>query len=208
MHMPSTMWTTILAFHRDPDRVKDFVVRRYRQPVVEFARRQGLKDEDAEDVAQEVFLRVCHETFLRKADQIRGKFRTVLLAVTKHVIGSWRRHEMAGKRDRRREVSLEGMTLPDELPADPEFDKLWVQNLMTQAMERLKKDAGTEALKLQLEGLSYQEIAERLGRKTTDVTNFIHRAKERLKKEFERLIAEYSTREDVAEEIAALRRFL
>jgi len=188
--------------------VKDFVVRRYRQPVVEFARRQGLKDEDAEDVAQEVFLRVCHETFLRKADQIRGKFRTVLLAVTKHVIGSWRRHEMAGKRDRRREVSLEGMTLPDELPADPEFDKLWVQNLMTQAMERLKKDAGTEALKLQLEGLSYQEIAERLGRKTTDVTNFIHRAKERLKKEFERLIAEYSTREDVAEEIAQLRRFL
>ena len=208
MHMPSTMWTTILAFHRDPDRVKDFVVRRYRQPVVEFARRQGLKDEDAEDVAQEVFLRVCHETFLRKADQIRGKFRTVLLAVTKHVIGSWRRHEMAGKRDRRREVSLEGMTLPDELPADPEFDKLWVQNLMTQALERLKQDAGTEALKLQLEGLSYQEIAERLGRKTTDVTNFIHRAKERLKKEFERLIAEYSTREDVAEEIAQLRRFL
>src|SRR5262245_3595585 len=206
--MPSTMWTTILQFHRDPDRVKDFVVRRYRQPVVEFARRQGLKDEDAEDVAQEVFLRVCHETFLRKADQIRGKFRTVLLAVTKHVIGSWRRHEMAGKRDRRREVSLEGMTLPDERPADPEFDKLWVQNLMTQALDRLKQDAGTEALKLQLEGLSYQEIAERLGRKTTDVTNFIHRAKERLKKEFERLIAEYSTREDVAEEIAQLRRFL
>lgn len=208
MHMPSTMWTTILAFHRDPDRVKDFVVRRYRQPVVEFARRQGLKDQDAEDVAQEVFLRVCQENFLKKADQIRGKFRTVLLAVTKHVIGSWRRHEMAGKRDRRREVSLEGMTLPDVLPADPEFDRLWVQNLMTQALERLKQDAGTEALKLQMEGLSYQEIAERLGRKTTDVTNFIHRAKERLKKEFERLIAEYSTREDVAEEIAALRRFL
>ena len=208
MHMPSTMWTTILQFHRDPERVKDFVVRRYRQPVLEFARRQGLKDEDAEDVAQEVFLRVCKEQFLKRADQIRGKFRTVLLAVTKHVIGSWRRHEMAGKRDRRREVSLEGMTLPDEFPADPEFDRLWVQNLMAQAMERMKVDAGTEALKLQLEGLSYQEIAERLGRKTTDVTNFIHRAKERLKKEFERLIAEYSTREDVAEEIAALRRFL
>lgn len=208
MPMPSTMWTTLLQFRRDPERVKDFVVRRYRQPVVEFALRQGLKDEDAEDVAQEVFLRVCQETFLKKADQIRGRFRTVLLAVTKHVIGSWRRHERADKRDRRREVSLEGLTFPDELPTDPEFDRLWVQNLMAQAMERLRDDPGIEALKLQLEGLSYLEIAERLGRKSTDVTNFIHRAKERLKKEFERLIAEYSTREDVAEEIAALRRFL
>jgi len=208
VHMPSTMWTTILQFHRDPERVKDFVVRRYRQPVIEFARRQGLKDEDAEDITQEVFLRVCQETFLKKADQIRGKFRTVLLAVTKHVIASWRRHELAGIRDRRREVSMEGINLPDELPSDAEFDRLWVQNLMAQAMERLKTDPGTEALKLQLEGRSYQEIAAKLGRKTTDVTNFIHRAKERLKKEFERLIAEYSTREDVAEEIAALRRFL
>jgi RNA polymerase sigma-70 factor (ECF subfamily) len=208
VHMPSTMWTTILQFHRDPERVKDFVVRRYRQPVAEFVRRQGLKEEDAEDLTQEVFLRVCQENFLKKADQIRGKFRTVLLAVTKHVIDSWRRHELAGIRDRRRQVSLEGLTLPEELPTDPEFDRLWVQNLMAQAMERLKDDPGTEALKLQLEGLSYQEISDRLGRKVTDVTNFIHRAKDRLKKEFERLIAEYSTREDVAEEIAALRRFL
>ena len=79
---------------------------------------------------------------------------------------------------------------------------------MTQAMERLKHDPGTQALKLQLEGLSYQEIAEKLGRKAADVTNFIHRAKERLRREVERLIAEYSTREDVAEELAALRRFL
>ena len=206
--MPSTMWTTILQFHRDPDRVKDFVVRRYRQPVVEFARRQGLKDEDAEDVTQEVFLRVCHGPFLKKANEIRGRFRTVLLAVTRHVIGSWRRHERAGKRDRRREVSLEEIPLPDELPADPEFDRLWVQNLMDQAMARLKDDPGIEALRLQVGGLSYQEIAAQLGRKVTDVTNFIHRAKERLKKEFERLVAEYSTREEVADEIAALRRFI
>lgn len=100
------------------------------------------------------------------------------------------------------------MSLSDDLPTDLEFDRLWVQNLMAQAMTRLKDDPGTEALKLQLDGLSYQEIADRLGKKVTDVTNFIHRAKERLKREFERLIAEYSTREDVAEEIAALRRFL
>lgn len=208
MHMPSTLWTTLLQFHRDPERVKDFVVRRYRQPVVEFARRQGLKDPDAEDVTQEVFIRVCQEKFLARVGQIRGKFRTVLLAVTKHVIANWHRHERAGLRDRRREVSFEDLQLPEEIPDDAEFDRLWVMNLMAQALERLKDDPATQALKLQMEGLSYGDIAQKLGRTAGDITNFIHRAKERLRKEIERLIAEYSAREDLDQELAALRRYL
>lgn len=208
MYMPSTMWTTILQFHSDPERVKDFIVRRYRQPVVEFSRLQGLSAEDAEDVAQEVFVRVCKETFLKKADQIRGKFRTVLLAVTKRVIISQRRHDTAGMRDRRRQVPLEGLDISEELPGDPEFDRLWVKNLVEQALERLQVDLSVRALRFHLKGDSYQQIAERFGKKVTDVTNFIHRARERLRREIERLVAEYSSREDVAKEIASLRRFL
>ena len=208
MRMPSTMWTTILQFHSDPERVKDFVVRRYRQPVVEFSRMQGLSSEDAEDVAQEVFLRVCGEAFLKKADQIRGKFRTVLLAVTNHVIISQRRHETAGKRDRRRLVSLDGVDLPGETPADPEFDRLWVKNLVEQALEKLETYPEVQALRCQLKGESYQQIAERLGKKVSDVTNYLHRARELLGREIEKMIAEYSSEDNVAEEIAALRRFL
>lgn len=208
VYMPSTLWTTILQFHSNPEQVKDFVVRRYRQPVVEFSRLQGLSQEDAEDVAQEVFVRVCHESFLKKADQIRSKFRTVLLAVTKRVIVSQRRHDTAGMRDRRRQVSLDGLDVPGETPADPEFDRLWVKNLVEQALARLELDPGVQALRLHLKGDSYQEIASALGRKVTDVTNLLHRARERLRREIEKLIAEYSSKEDVSEEIAALRRFL
>jgi|SRR5579864_4193930 len=206
--MPSTLWTTILQFHSDPERVRDFVVRRYRQPVVDFALLQGLSREDAEDVAQEVFIRVCQKAFLNKADQIRGKFRTVLLTVTKRVIVSLRRHDTAGKRDRRLEIPIEGVDLPEPGPPDPEFDRLWVKNLVTQALERLEIDPAVQAFRLHLKGLSYQEIAGQLGRKVSDVTNFIHRARERLRNEIEQLIGEYSSREDIAEEIAALRRFL
>jgi RNA polymerase sigma factor (sigma-70 family) len=206
--MPSTMWTTILQFHSDPERVKDFVVRCYRQPVVDFALLQGLSQEDAEDVAQEVFIRVTQKAFLTKADQIRGKFRTVLLTVTKRVIISLRRHATAGKRDRRLQIPIDGVDLPEPAPADPEFDRLWVKNLVTQALERLELDPAVQAFRLQLKGLSYQEIAVKLDRKVSDVTNFIHRARERLKNEIELLIGEYSSREDIAEEIAALRRFL
>jgi RNA polymerase sigma factor (sigma-70 family) len=208
VHMPSTMWTTILQFHSDPDRVKDFVARRYRQPVVEFARMQGLSLEDAEDVAQEVFFRVCGEAFLKKADQIRGKFRTVLLAVTNHVIISQRRYNTAGKRDRRRQVSVEDLDLPEAATADPEFDRLWVKNLVEQALGKLETDPDVQALRSQLKGESYQQIADRLGKKVTDVTNYLHRARERLGREIEKMIAEYSSQDDVADEIAALRRFL
>ena len=208
MYMPSTLWTTILQFHSDPERVKDFVVRRYRQPVVEFSRLQGLSEEDAEDVAQEVFVRICKEGFLKKADQIRGKFRTVLLTITKRVIVSRRRHDTAGVRDRRREIPMRGVDIPEEAPADPEFDRLWVKNLVTQALERLEIDPAVQALRLHLKGLTYQQISVELGKKVSDVNNFIHRARERLRSEIELLIGEYSSREDIAEEIAALRRFL
>jgi RNA polymerase sigma factor (sigma-70 family) len=183
-------------------------VRRYRQPVVDFARIQGLSEEDAEDVAQEVFVRVCQEAFLKKANEIRGKFRTVLLTVTHRVIISLRRRETAGVRDRRRAVSMDGIDLPEDASADPEFDRLWVKNLVSQALDRLELDPAVQALRLHLKGATYQEIAEKLGKKVSDVNNFIHRARERLRQEIELLIAEYSSREDVAEEIAALRRFL
>jgi len=206
--MPSTLWTTILQFHSDPERVKDFVVRRYRRPVLDFALLQGLSQEDSEDVAQEVFVRVCQKEFLRKADQIRGKFRTVLLTVTKRVIVSLRRHDTAEKRDRRRQIPIEGMDLPDEIPADPDFDRLWVKNLVTQALDRLELDPAIEALRLHLKGLTYQQISVKLGKKVSDVNNYIFRARERLRQEIEYLIGEYSSREDIAEEIAALRRFL
>jgi len=206
--MPSTMWTTILQFHEDPERVKDFIVRRYREPIVGFARRQGLSDEDSEDIAQEVFIRVCHERFLNKANEIRGKFRTVLLAVTKHVISSFWRWREAGIRDRRREIPLGEIDLPEEVPADPEFDRLWVKNLVEQALARLQGEPAMVTLQLQMEGRTYDQIAEKLGMRVTDVTNRLHRARECLRREIEQLIAEYSSREDVADEIAALRRYL
>ncbi len=209
MHLPTTVWSTLLKVRNDPDRVKDLVVRRYRQPVYEFAIQRGLTPEDADDVTQEVFLRVCREEFLEKADRTRGRFRTLLLAVTKHVIHAMRRRENAGKRDRRRRVSLEDFDVAGEPPAeDPEFDRLWARNLVEKALDRLKGDATIPAYRLKLQGKSYREIAQALGRKETDVTNHVHRASERLRREIRKMISEYSAEEDVPAEIVALRKFL
>ena len=58
---------------------------------------------------------------------------------------------------------------------------------MSQGMSRMRKDAATSALKLQLEGRTYQEIADTLKKSETEVTNYIHRAKKRLRTEIEAL---------------------
>jgi RNA polymerase sigma factor (sigma-70 family) len=208
MQFPTSVWSAILSIRQDPERVKDLIVRRYRDPIFEFARRQGLTHEDAEDVAQEVFLRVCREEFLEKADRQKGKFRTLLLAVTRHVILQFRRYELSERRDRRRQISLGEFDVPADPPSDEEFDRLWVKNLVNQAIERLKDDPMIRALKLQMEGRSYQEIADALGKQVSDVTNYIHRAKDRLRRAIEELITEYSAREQAPAEIADLMRLV
>jgi RNA polymerase sigma factor (sigma-70 family) len=205
---PSSIWTRIIEFKKDPAQVKDQIVRRYRHPVYEFVRRQGVSHEDAEDLVQEVFARISKDEFLEKADRRRGKFRSLLLAVTRHVIASFRRYELAAQRDRRKEVPIEDLEVPQSVPADGEFDRLWVRNLVQGAMERLKGDPALSALRLQLEGKSYQEIAKTLGRRETDVTNHIHRAKLRIKAEVENMIREYCGEAEVQDEIVSLLQYL
>lgn len=202
------MWTTLRGLRRDPRRVQELVVRRYWQPVYDFACQQGLRHEDAEDVAQGVFMHICRDEFLKRADRAKGRFRSLLLAVTRHVIASFRRRELAGVRDRRREVPLEDFDLTADPDPDAEFDRLWVRNLVAQALDRLKDDATLPALRLQLGGKSYREIAEALGKPETAVTNHVHRAKQRLRAEITRLIEEYSTRQEAPGEIEALLKLI
>jgi len=207
MSFPSSVWTLILSLKHDPERVKEQIVLRYRQPVYEFIQRRLTNHEDAEDLTQEVFLRVCADSFLEKVDPEKGRFRTILLAVTRRVIASYLRQELAQRRDRRRQVPLTDIDLPSDPPAEGEFDRLWVSNLVSQAMDRMKNEPHLVPLKLQIQGKSYKEISEELGRPETDITNFIHRAKQRLRREIEGLIREYSGG-DVKTEIQALMQYL
>jgi RNA polymerase sigma-70 factor (ECF subfamily) len=208
MDFPSSIWTVILSVKDDPERVKDLVVRRYREPVYQFLRMKGLAHEDAEDVVQDVFIQICREDFLRKADREKGKFRTLVLAVTRNLLAFFHRFQMAERRDRRKKVALGELDLPADPAPDGDFDQLWIKNLVSQALERLKDDPMVAALRQQMDGLSYQEIATGMGRQVSDVTNFIHRGKARLRTEIERMIGEYSTKDDVPDEVAHLMKLV
>jgi RNA polymerase sigma-70 factor (ECF subfamily) len=205
MAFESTFWTRIERAREDPVALEE-IVRRYRAPILEYLRRRGLADADAEDLAQEVFVQVCRPEFLRRADRTRGRFRTLLLTVTRHALITHRRRDAAQKRGGgSAPVSLEqggpeGRSLEDLLEdprTDAEFDRLWVAHVMRQALDRVRSEERPDgppygrALALFLEGQKYREIAAHLAASEQDVANWIHQARLRVKRFAREAIEEY-----------------
>src|SRR5207244_1879925 len=161
-----------------PDRARQELFTRYRTPVFNYILNQGYGESDADDLTQEVFLRISREEFLRKADRTKGKFRSLVLAVTRHVLLKER-----ARRSRQQATSVEQDDLDEsflgfsnEDAEDQRFNTLWIQNLVSLALERLMMETGTggpryyEALVLsQFQGLSYDEVARLLSAQVSDI---------------------------------------
>ena len=126
---PTTIWTRILeAGAQDPNALDDFA-RRYRPPVLAHVRSRGFAGQDADDLCQEVFLRVIQGGVLAKADRNRGRFRSLLRAVTTRTLQDRLR--------RRRDVSALELE-PAAEETDDGFDREWAWHLTERALERLE----------------------------------------------------------------------
>ncbi len=210
----STLWTVIeRARQGDRDSFGSFV-RSYRRPLVSFLQARGVAEEDAEDLSQEIFLRIFEKRLLSRMDPARGRFRSFLLAIAKNVLSEQRRSAGALKREGGRvRISLEDLgEIPDE--SDPEFDRLWVENLLQVAFEGLKA-VEAEGLSCELlrayteEDVTYADLAALHKIGEGQVRDLIHAARARLKKRVQELVADYVlSREELAEEKAFLSRYL
>ncbi len=128
---PTTVWTVIRkAGANDPQAKEDFA-RDYRAPVLRYLERKGLSEADAEDLCQEVFLRMLSSDLLSRVDRALGRFRSLVLAVTKHVLQHAQRSAV---RAPRREPELPEL---HDGETDPEFDAAWILHLAERAMVRL-----------------------------------------------------------------------
>ena len=223
--MPSTMWTMISQARNGGREAVETLLRKYRPPVLAFVRNAVGNAEDAEDLVQNAFLALIEVEVLAKADKARGKFRSLLLAVTRHTISAARRSEGRVKRggdfvQHRLDPGGEGRPRFEDLLAAPQeeegFDRLWIQNLVRIGMNRLREECekdGTphfQALFLATnDGLGYDEVGARLALSLTDVKNVIHQARVRLKRFVLREVQEYaSSRAEYESEIAYLMTFL
>lgn len=190
---PDTRWSRILKARADGFREAiDYVAHAYREPILGYLRRRGLPPQDAEDLAQEVFVQLSNEALLQGADRSKGRFRTLLLRITQHVVTGHFRGEHAEKRGGGRlRVPIDTLlaSVPDKEAPDPDFDREWAHHIVRRAMDRLREECEIrskpyhEVLRLNLsEGLPYPRIAERLGKTEHDVAYYVRQAKARLKR--------------------------
>ncbi len=129
MALPQTRWTLVrAAVAGDPQAARAFT-NCYRPVVVSFLERRGLQPNDAEDVAQEVFLRLFHQETLARALPEHGRMRSLVLAVARHSLGAFHERRTAKKRGGGAHI----VPVSPELSAqgdDELFDREWFARLI------------------------------------------------------------------------------
>ncbi len=210
---PSTMWSTIHHAKTGDRAALNRIFTGYHPAVVRFIQSEGFGESDAEDIAQEVFTIICKEEFMVKVDATKGRFRSLVLAVTKNLVLLEKRKRATLKRGSgKTTVSVEQVrdqgvefdiadTQQRDL-RDEKFDTYWVQSLVARAMKMLqdecdiKKTPFYQCLELFIAGKGYDEVAKAIGSQEDQVRSYIHQARTKLKKNVEKMIHEYSASMD------------
>jgi RNA polymerase sigma-70 factor (ECF subfamily) len=219
-HFPTTLWWQINKARQGSRTEMDLLLSRYRNPILAFIRRKGHPPEEAEDIVQEVLMRISQPGFLERADASKGRFRSLLFAVTKYVMSEYRRWHEAQKRGggaavvNTREMSMTDTNVFDRVAeeSDPVFDQLWVAEIVEKALKDLDAESPqrAQAFRLKyLEGLSQEEVAKRLGVSVFDAKNHIYYGKLKFKALVLTAIKAYcSTPEEYEVEVKRLSPYL
>lgn len=204
--------------------------RAYWPPVYAHLRMKGYTLHQAQDLAQEFFLRLLKGNVFADVSRDKGRFRSFLLASLKHfLINEWKRERTQKRGGGAKLVEIDSLDPAMRDACEPRtgenpeqaYDKRWALTLLGRARVRMQKeylDAGQldrhEALKGYLadgeEPLSYAETAALLGISEAAAKSAIYKIRQRfgqiLRAEISRTVA---SDEDVEDElrhlIAALR---
>ena len=227
----TTRWSVIIAAAQEGTGAGKAALAKlcqvYWYPLYVFARRHGHAPYDAQDLTQGFFLHLLENRTYARVDQLKGKFRSFLLACFQNYFSVEARRAHSLKRggncefvflDMGTAESRYQLEPTDQLTAEKIFDARWAMTLLAEGMTRLReqyvvqgKAAIFETLKAFLdpakseELLSYEEAAKTLGVSLGAVKTLIHR----LRKQYSSLVREEISRTvsdpaDVDEEIHAL----
>lgn len=161
------------------------LVRRYERPIVHFCQRMVLSREDAEDIAQESFVRVFRYLPRLKPD---AKFSTLLFGIARNLALNFIRD--AGRRGRGKTFSLDEQegTIEDASHQPDRLARLnEISSLIEEGMAMLSPKHREVLILRELRGLDYGSIAEIVKCRKGTVKSRIARAREQLRLHLERL---------------------
>ena len=192
IHLPVSIDVTIQRAAEGDQSAWDVIVRTYWRKVFNVAYRFVGTYDEAEDLTQEIFLKVFRSlaTFDRRAN-----FQTWLISVSRNLcIDRYR----SGRRDREvfaREVDAATVQAESSTPS-PQA-RVETQDrvaLLREALRGLSPALRTAVLLRDIHELSYQEIAGKLGIAEGTVKSRINRGRAELARQIERLRAESDDR--------------
>lgn len=211
----STVWTLIHRARANATDSLNRLVTLYRKPVERYLRQRGADDGQAEDLAQEVFVRIFQKDLLKQVDRAKGRFRSFLLGVANNILREHSERARAQKRGAgARHVSLEAAGIDVARRDEEEFTHDWMLHLVRLAMEELARSSRA-AVRRDLEVFrshlrsrpSHQALAAEFGIAPDAVKHAIHETKRRIRREVAALVNAYTcSPDDFTAEMAAFDR--
>jgi len=152
---------------------------RYKRPILNFVYRLLGNASEADDVAQEVFVRVYQN--IRKFRPGAARFSTWLFQIARNAAIDHLR-----KRARRREEPLDNIA--PAAPASRAVEANEIGGRITAVVSELPEDQRTAFVLAEYHGKSYAEIAEIMSCSEKSVESRLYRAKQFLRKQLEDLL--------------------
>ncbi len=230
-HYPTTVWTDVFR-REDPssDRVRaklEGLLFRYWKPIYRTIRLSGrYRMEEAKDLTQAFFTKVLEDGTFSRYRPEKGRLRTYLRAALTYFLVKRSEAQRCLKRGGDRlHLSLNDDDWRDELePSDPGrepgevLDQEWAHSILEEAIRDLRIRLETERRfgwfdVFQAVDLhpgpdappSYEAVAERLGLRETQVTHFLHGARQALRETVIEKIREYTgSPDEVYDELRSL----
>ncbi len=229
-----TRWSVVLASAQTQvpgaREALEELCRTYWQPLYAFARRFGQNHHQAQDTIQSFFLLLIESKSLSRADPLKGRFRSYLLASLQNHMANNVIHGNAAKRgggakqlsidDQDVREAYDNCQVSPPLPAEAIFEREWAVAAVEAALAQLEKTFARRGkrevftiLKPFLTGdastLSYEQAAEKLGQNVgtvrTGVSRLRHDFRISLRKEIAKTV---ESPDQIEEEMTHLRNVL
>jgi RNA polymerase sigma-70 factor (ECF subfamily) len=227
MYFPTTQWTLLAQASLNGETASrvalEDLCQRYWSPLHQFIRSRGHTEAEAKDLTQEFLLHLLEHSTLKKADRLRGRFRSFLLGALVRFLAD----EYDFRRAQKRGSGAPHSTVDNESdlagPADPGavfFDREWALVILENALLGVQNDfeargAGGQFAVLRrflpgsVDPPSYEAAAAELKLTLPALKSELHRLRQRFKALVrQEVVATVSAPHEIDEEMDHLQQVL